>query len=93
MFERMSTVKIEFKRETRIPGIDQPVPAGIYDVETVEELIPGLSFLAYRRVRTSIILPASGAYLGRQVFDIDPKDLAEALAAGARAAAADPIAD
>lgn len=80
MFERMTTFKVEFKRETHLRGVDQPVPAGIYDVETEEEMISGLSFVAYRRVRTSIVMPcASGAHQGRQVVDISPDDLASAL--------------
>jgi hypothetical protein len=42
---------------------------------------PSLSFQAYRRIRTTIILPiAFGATTARQVVTIDPRDLEAALA-------------
>jgi len=57
---------------------------GAYDVETIEEQLEGLSFAAFRRVSTTIILvdPATGA---RQVTEIDPEDLATALKIDAEA--------
>jgi hypothetical protein len=60
-------------------GIDGELPAGSYRIETEEELIEGLSFVAFRRVETTIALPAIGsAGLKRQVLAIDPLDLAAA---------------
>lgn len=56
-------------------------------VETDEELIPGLSFLAYRRIRTTIVIPFdAGMHTARQVAEIDPDDLAAALARDAASA-------
>jgi len=62
-------------------------PAGIYDVETVEEQLEGLSFVAYRRVATTITLhgfhplrPSRGNFV-----TIDPDDLASALVRDAEA--------
>jgi len=61
-------------------GIDGDLPAGRYQIETEEELIESLSFVAFRRVETTIALPAIGsASLMRQVVAIDPVDLAAAL--------------
>ena len=59
---------------------DGPFPAGSYVIETEEELIPGLSFQAYRRIRTTINVPiARGIHTALQVLVIDPKELEKAL--------------
>jgi hypothetical protein len=57
MSERVTRQKVAFERPfpIRLLGCDQP--AGVYEVETIEELIDGLSFPSYRRVSTSIRLP------------------------------------
>jgi hypothetical protein len=55
-------------------------PAGTYTVETVDATIESLSFIAYRRVSTSIMLPAVGAVARqRQVIFIDPLELEAAV--------------
>lgn len=47
----------------------------------VEEPLATLSFLAYRRVSTTITLPAVGvASLRKQIVTIDPDELQAALA-------------
>ncbi len=81
MSERTTTAKVTFHASAEIDGLTEPLPAGDYVVETDEELIPGLSFLAYRRLRTSIIVPARiGGSAARQMIEIDPESLAAALA-------------
>jgi hypothetical protein len=55
-------------------------PAGTYTVETIETTLDDLSFIAYRRVSTSIVLPAVGVVARqRQVIFIDPVDLEAAV--------------
>ena len=49
---------VTFKHPFRIRGIDRLLPAGSYEVITDEEMIEGLSFAAFRRVATMIIIPA-----------------------------------
>jgi hypothetical protein len=39
-------------------GVDVPQPAGDYDIDHDEELIDGMSWLAWHRVATFIHLPA-----------------------------------
>jgi hypothetical protein len=56
-------------------GIEGEQPAGTYAIETVEEPIDALSFMAYRRVSTTIVLPAHANATRRQVETIDPRDL------------------
>ena len=51
---------------------------------TEEEQIPGLSFTAFRRTETMLYLPAEPVPGGtRQVVNVSPDELAEALAADA----------
>jgi hypothetical protein len=49
---------ITFKHPFRIKGIDRLLSAGAYEVITDEEMIEGLSFAAFRRVATMIMIPA-----------------------------------
>lgn len=79
---------VRFAHSFTIEGIDRELPPGDYRIMTEEEPIQGLSFLAYRRVSTSIVLPI---YLERrsisaradrfesvEVVRIAPADLARA---------------
>ena len=50
---------ITFQHSFRIRGIDRLLPAGAYEVITDEEMIEGLSFPAFRRVATMIMVPAA----------------------------------
>ena len=81
MSTRTSEERITFKQSFLLPGVDEVLPPGTYIIETEEEQIETLSFVAYRRVATTITLPAIGTNTGRkQVMTIDPKDLAAARA-------------
>ncbi len=78
MRTRIETVV--FDHPFTIDGVDGKHPAGAYQVEVDEELLPNLSFMAYRRVQTTITLPVpSGAGSARQVITIDAAALAAAL--------------
>ena len=55
---------VTFARPFRLRGVDEAQPAGAYTVETDEEPIEGLSFMAYRRVATGIFLPLARAGQG-----------------------------
>ena len=68
---------VTFKHPFRIRGIDRLLPAGSYEVITDEEMIEGLSFAAFRRVATMIIIPAE---TGRAVemISIGSVDLSDA---------------
>lgn len=49
-----------FNRPFMLSAIDGTQPAGSYVIETVEELLQSLSFVAYRRVATIIYVPFRG---------------------------------
>ena len=48
---------VHFRHPFRIKGIDRQLAAGAYEVITDEEMIEGLSFPAFRRVATIIMVP------------------------------------
>jgi hypothetical protein len=80
MPERSTLASITFSHPFSLTDVDGVQPAGTYTVETIETTLDNLSFLAYRRVSTSIMLPAIGkAARERQVIYIDPLELEQAL--------------
>jgi hypothetical protein len=76
MTERITRRSVTFLHPFTLVGVDGVQPAGTYTVETVEEPLDNLSFIAYRRVSTTIVLPSSNTpTLRREVVIIDPRDL------------------
>ena len=76
MPERITRRSVTFLRPFLLVDLDEEQPAGTYVIETVEEPLDTLSFIAYRRVSTAIHLPAVGAAsLRREVVTINPRDL------------------
>ena len=81
MLTRTITTTVSFARPFHVSGIAGMQPAGRYIVETDEELIEALSFVAYRRVSTTIQLPPeSGRTSCTETHVIDPAALEAALA-------------
>jgi hypothetical protein len=74
---RTTRTTVTFKHAFALKGVDGMLPAGDYRVLTDEELIDGLSFLAYRRIATMIFPLAVRSDLSG-MFTIDPQDLAAA---------------
>jgi len=71
---RTTTTTVSFHRPFRMKGVDRFLPAGDYRVVTDEELIEGLSFAAYHRIATAILVPApSGSAI--EMVTVDPADL------------------
>jgi hypothetical protein len=76
MTVRTSRKTVTFTRPFSLSGIDGVQPAGTYAVETDEELLPGLSVPAYRRIATLICLPSRpGKAIPEQVVNVDPLEL------------------
>jgi hypothetical protein len=67
---------ITFRHPFRIRGVDGLLPPGAYEVITDEEMIEGLSFPAYRRVATMIMVPAGGSTM--EMVSIGSVDLSDA---------------
>jgi len=66
-----------FKHPFRIRGVDRLLPAGTYEVITDEESIEGLSFAAFRRIATIILVPGASASV-LEMISIGSVDLADA---------------
>jgi hypothetical protein len=79
MTTRSRRETITFKHSFRINGIDRSLPPGDYEVITDEEMIEGLSFAAYRRVATMIVVPAAPPRnLTMEMISIGSVDLSDA---------------
>ena len=86
---RTRTMTVRFAEPFTLTGLEREQPAGTYTVETDEELIPSVSFAAYRRTATWLRLPGeregAGPSAGHsEVVAIDPVELDAALARDAR---------
>jgi hypothetical protein len=82
MSTRTTVTTVTFQRAFTLSALEGTHPAGTYRVITEEEQIPGLSFTAFRRTETLLYLPADPLPGGtRQVVNVSPDELAEALAA------------
>jgi hypothetical protein len=76
MTQRTSHKSVTFTRPFSLNGIDEVQPAGTYTVETQEDLLPGVSFPAWRRIATLIFLPSRpGGTFVEQRVSIDPLEL------------------
>ena len=76
--ERSTRETIQFNHPFRLTDDDELLPAGSYEVETIELQIEGISFVAYRRLSTTMTLRQPNRRT-EQVVPIDPLDLAIAL--------------
>ena len=86
MMNRTVTTQVTFRHPFRIEGIAEFQPAGTYIIETEEEQLQALSFIAWRRLETVIHLPRRpGGPMVDQVVKIDPKALETSLGVDARA--------
>lgn len=80
MTERTTDCLVTFRHAFALSDIVGTQPAGTYQIETVEQRIDSLSFTAFRRISTTIRLPAiDSSPARRQIVDIDPAELAAAL--------------
>ena len=81
MTSRTATSLVTFAHPFVIPGYEDELPAGRYEVIVEEELLEGLSFEAYRRTASVLWISGRGDQAGRtEMRPIDPRDLEAALA-------------
>lgn len=69
---------VTFKHPFRIRGVERLLPAGTYTVITDEQSIEGLSFDAFRRIATTILLPGATSASVLEMVSIGSIDLANA---------------
>jgi len=81
MSTRTTETTITFEHAFTLSSFDGTQPAGTYRLLTDEEEILGVSFIGFRRIATSLYVPAiSASGSSVQVFQVDPAELAVALA-------------
>ncbi len=77
---RTTAKSVTFTRPFLVSGFEGHQPAGTYTVETDEELIEGISFLAYHRTGMRIhLLPSLSRPGITEIVTLDPADLDTAL--------------
>lgn len=92
MSTRLKQDTVTFIRPFTVSGLDGPQPPGAYTVEIEEERIESLSFLAYRRLETRILIPLRpGTRTSFQSVAIDQREL-DGILARDRLGGADEIA-
>jgi hypothetical protein len=79
MTMRTTNKIVTFHQPFSLEGVDRVLPPADYRVVTDEEVIEGLSFVAYHRVATSIFVPSPyGSAV--EMVSIDPLELEAAQA-------------
>jgi hypothetical protein len=69
---------LTFRRAFKLKDVERSLPAGAYELVTDEELIEGLSFPAYRRVGSWLLVPAHNSSASIEMIPVDPVAVATA---------------
>ncbi|NIZ01301.1 hypothetical protein [Thalassospira lucentensis] len=78
---RTTHTTVTFAHPFRLPGYETDFPAGTYGIDTTEDLIEGLSFMAYQRVSTDLhYRTEKGVPFVEKIFSIAPSALDAVLA-------------
>ena len=81
MTSRSTRSTVTFVHSFRIAGYEDELPAGDYDVVVDEDLLEGVSFEAYRRTASYLLIGGQAGGRGpSEMRPIDPRDLDAALA-------------
>jgi len=79
---RTTVSRVTFGRPFSLSNVDGVQPPGTYTIEVEDEQLEGLSFIAYRRIRTTFLLPGKpGAKILTEAVPIEPAELALLLQA------------
>lgn len=80
MVARRTKTSVTFDRAFTLGDRDEVFPPGTYAIETEEELLEGLTFMAFRRTRISIVFPTGSGNPGSsRTLILEPKVLDAAL--------------
>jgi len=76
MTQRSSKVMVTFPHPVTLTGYPEVIPAGDYVMLVEEELLQGLTFSAYRRTASYLMLQGSSGQSGRiELCPIHERDL------------------
>lgn len=80
MLTRSTRSKVTFLNDFMVSRNQRDLPAGTYEIVIEEELLQGLSFEAYQRTATYMVIPGRGYNSGQSTMQIITKeDLENAL--------------
>ena len=80
MTDGSSQKSVTFAHPFSLDGVEGTFSPGTYMIEETREPVEGLSFIGYRRTKTTIELPEpNAAYHARQIVEVEPTDLEAAL--------------
>jgi hypothetical protein len=84
MSGRTTDTTVTFRQPFMLKALERPQPEGTYKVIVEEDEIRGLTFLAFRRTRTTLFLPAIGVSgRAQESYSVDGDELAAVLDADA----------
>ena len=91
MTTRTTTKSVTFIHPFVLGDLDEVFPPGAYSVETDEERVEGVAFVAFRRVSVVFHLPSrTGNPVLTRVITMHPRELDAALLRDKETTAADP---
>ena len=73
---RTTRSQVTFAKSFALPELDHPLPAGIYEIDTDEEVVEGNEHTTYVRVATLLRVHGLGS---TRTVTIDPDSLAAAV--------------
>jgi hypothetical protein len=81
MVVRTSETTVTFTRDFSLGAMDKPQPAGTYRIVMDDDEVPGVSFVALRRIATFLHTPALSMTesVKSDVFHVGANELAAAL--------------
>tara|TARA_B110000977_G_C10797133_1_gene384839 strand:+ start:338 stop:610 length:273 start_codon:yes stop_codon:yes gene_type:complete len=86
MRERKSETRIDFAHSFVIKSHNETFPAGSYVLESYDELIDGISFIAYRTLQTFMrISTAKNGVVTQRILEVDRAEIDAALLADTKA--------
>lgn len=76
MLTRTIEERVTFNNPFKVPGFKKLIPAGTYRINTMQELLEGLSFLVYRKTNIILYIPTDGvnSSSGERSVIFEPKD-------------------
>lgn len=74
MLTRSTRSKVTFPNDVTIGDNQQELPAGTYEILVEEELIHGLSFEAYRRTATYLMVRGRGSDAGQTTMQVTTEE-------------------
>lgn len=80
MPSRTTTSFVTFQHPFVVAGYVDELPAGTYEVTAEDEILRSLSFAAYRRTATHLLIRRTKESVRTEMRPIDHRDLALALA-------------